>query len=243
MEFKIFRIKECTSTQDIAKELAESGSVEGTVVVADRMTSGRGRLNRLWVADEGGLWFTIILRPNFITNIQLITLIAGLSVVRGIKKMYDVPLELKWPNDVLLQGKKICGILTEASVTNNSINHLLLGVGINVNNELYRDLKFVATSLKNYLGFEVPINELLTTILKEFEELYRELQSGNVGKIINEWKKYNTTIGKYVKVYVDSGVVEGIAVDIDFDGSLVVKVDGNITKIYSGDVIHLRIDD
>ncbi|MCS7108889.1 MAG: biotin--[acetyl-CoA-carboxylase] ligase [Sulfolobales archaeon] len=239
MKVRIYRFKECVSTQDIAKKLADDGAAEGTVVIADKMASGRGRLNRVWVADEGGLWFTIILRPKSLSNVQLVTLMAGVSVVEGIKKLYDVPLELKWPNDVLLNGRKLCGVLTEARISNNVIDYLLLGIGVNVNNELRGDLKHTAISLKSYLGHEVPINDLFIEILKCLEVLYESLQSGSLSYIVNLWKKYSTTLGRCVRVFTADGVVEGLAYDVGLDGSLVINVGRGVEKVYSGDVIHL----
>lgn len=239
MMFKVYRVEECTSTQDIARKLAENGWDEGTVIIADRMTEGRGRLGRKWVADYGGLWMTLILRPKSVDNLQLINLVAGLSVVEGIKKLYEVPLGLKWPNDVLLNNRKICGILSEAKFTGTTIDYILLGIGVNINNKLHESIKDIAISLKDYLGFEIPIQPILTEILRSLNNLYTELLTGNVNEIINKWKKHSIMFGRNVKVCVSEGVIIGVAVDVDNDGSLIVRTDEGIKKIYSGDVVHL----
>ncbi len=236
---RIYRVRECTSTQDVARELAEDGWVEGTVVIADRMTEGRGRLGRRWIADYGGLWMTVILRPKSVNNLQLINLAAGLSVIEGIKKLYRVPLGLKWPNDVLLEDRKVCGVLSEAKFTGTTVDYILLGIGINVNNELHGALKDTAISLKDYLGFEIPTQPILTEVLKNLNNFYAELLIGNTDDVISKWKKYSVTIGRSVKVYTSEGVIIGVAVDVDSDGSLIMKDDEGVKRIYSGDVIHL----
>ncbi len=242
MMFRIYSVRECASTQDLARELAERGWDEGTVVIADRMTAGRGRLGRRWVADEGGLWMTIILRPKAHVSLQLINLIAGLSVVEGINKLYDVPLSLKWPNDVLLDGRKLCGILSEARIAGNVVDYVLLGVGVNVNNELRGELKDIAISLKEYLGFHVPMGPLLNQFLRGLDVGYSSMLAGRVEEIIGRWKALSATIGRRVKVITSEDVVEGLASDIDLDGALIVRTDGGVVKVYSGDVIHLIIN-
>ncbi|MEM4567476.1 MAG: biotin--[acetyl-CoA-carboxylase] ligase [Sulfolobales archaeon] len=240
--FNIYRVGVCTSTQDIGRRLAEEGWSEGTVVIADKMTSGRGRLGREWVADEGGLWMTIILRPKVLSSLQLINLVAGLSVVEGIRKLYEVPLKLKWPNDVVLSGRKLCGILCEGKFGGNVFDYILLGIGINVNNRLREDLKDTAISLKDYLGFEVDLQSLLTEVLKSFSNYYAALLTGDVNGIVNRWRRYSITIGRRVKVIMPDGIITGTAIDIDVDGSLIVETYEGITKVYCGDVVHLIHD-
>lgn len=239
MMFNIYRVGVCTSTQDIARKLAEEGWGEGTVVIADKMTSGRGRLGREWVADEGGLWMTVILRPKTLSNLQLINLVAGLSVVEGVRKLHEVPLKLKWPNDVILNGKKLCGILSEGKFSGNVVDYILLGIGINVNNKIREDLKDVAISLKDYLGFEVDLQLLLTEVLRSFSNHYTVLLAGNTSRVVSEWRRYSITIGKNVRVITPSGIIIGTAIDVNEDGSLLLKTYEGTTKIYCGDILHI----
>ena len=231
----------CTSTQDIARSLAESNAPEGLVIIAEEMSSGRGRLRRYWYAPKGGLWFTLILKPRFIKSLQLLSLSAGLAVVKSLRSLFNIDVRLKWPNDILYSDKKLAGILIEAMAELDAINYVLLGVGINVNNEIPSEIENIAISLKHILNKEVPRIPILKSFLVNFDKLYLNLMEGNVKSIISEWKEYSETIGKYVKVVFLDKVIEGKAIDINDDGCLVLLTNsGRRVAVEAGDVIHLR---
>ena len=241
LRYSIHYIKSCTSTQDVAEALAREGAAEGTVVIAESMTSGRGRLGKKWVAGEGGLWITVLLRPPALMNLQLLSLCAGIAVARAVNDLYAVSARLKWPNDVIVNGRKLCGILIEGRAEADRVHYILVGLGINVNNELPEDLRATAVALKDLVGHPVPRIPLLKAVLKNFDLSYSLLLKGEHVKVVELWKKFSSTLGKYVKVVTPSKVVEGYAVDVASDGALVVESsEGKREVIYSGDVIHLR---
>jgi len=235
----IHYLDRCTSTQDIADMLASQGAPEGTVVICEEMSYGRGRLGRKWVAGRGGLWFTIVLKPKIIKSLQLLTLIAGTSVVKSIKELYNLDVSVKWPNDVLLGGRKLCGVLIEARLEADSVNYVLVGIGVNVNNELPEELRGTAVTLAEVLGCKVPRVPILKGVITNLFNLYNELLRGNVELVISEWRRYNSTIGKKVKVVSFNEVFEGTALDVDVDGSLIVRTEGGVKKVSVGDVVHL----
>jgi len=229
----------CTSTQDIADMLASQGAPEGTVVICEEMSYGRGRLGRKWVAGRGGLWFTIVLKPKMIKSLQLLTLIAGTSVVKTLKELYNLDVSVKWPNDVLLSGRKLCGVLIEARLEADRVNYVLVGVGVNVNNELPEELRGTGVTLMEVLGCRVPRVPILKGVVSNLLNLYNELLRGNDDVVISEWKRYNSTIGRKVKVVSFNEVFEGIAVDVGVDGSLIVSTGGSVRRVSVGDVVHL----
>lgn len=242
IKYSVHYVRSCTSTQGIAKSLAELGAPEGLVVIAEEMSQGRGRLGRKWYALKGGLWVSILLRPKYLRALQLLSLVSGLSVVKALSKMLSISdVKLKWPNDVLYDEKKLAGILVEGSVEADEVHYVIVGIGINVNNDVPKEIENLAISLKAMLGHEIPRVPLLRSLIKEFDTLYDELITGNTGKIINEWTRYSSTIGRKVKVITYGEVIEGIAKGLRSDGSLIVVDDyGKKRIVYAGDVIHLR---
>jgi len=231
-----------TSTQVVAKTLAEHGAPEGTVVVAEEMSVGRCRLGRRWHAGPGGLWMTVILRPRCPpAKIHLFSILSGVAAAQAIEEICGVRPEIKWPNDVLIEGRKVCGVLVEASTEADTVGYLLLGVGINVNNELPEELRGLAVSLKEVMGRVVPRLPLLATFLLRLDDLYEGLRRGNSESIIKEWKKRASTLGKRVRAICYDTVIEGVAVDVTRDGALLVKTeDGSVCVVQAGDIIHLR---
>ncbi len=234
--YKIYYIRECTSTQDIAEELAKSGAPEGSVIVAEKQTRGRGRFGREWFSGEGGLWFTVLLKPKVVNNLQLVSLAMGTAVAESIKKLLKINVGLKWPNDVLYGKKKLAGILVEGKVEADVIKYILVGVGINVNNELPSMLRDKATSISEILGFKVPRAPILKGILASFSKYYESIVRGEHEHIIKEWKKHTITLYKKVIVKFANEVIKGIATGIGKDGSLIIRCsDGSIRKAYAGD--------
>jgi len=242
-----------SSTNTYAKEIAQKGCKDGTVVVANCQTQGRGRLGRQWNSEPGkGIWMSVVLKPEILPqDIQIITLAAAVAVVKAIKAATGIETGIKWPNDIILDGKKLCGILTEMICEMERINCLILGIGINVNHDMSDfppDLSDKAISLKMYIdqknnadksieNMPVRRSEIIKNVLNELEILYREINNGNVTKIANEWKKYSVTIGSRVKVVIKEIEYTGTAIDITDDGKLVVRCDDGVTReILSGEI-------
>jgi len=241
IEYRIHYIERCTSTQDVAEDLARAQAPEGTVIVAEEMSCGRGRLGRKWFAPRGGLWFTIILRPGAIERLHLLSLAAGVAVAEALNEMYSVSAGLKWPNDVVVGGKKLCGILVEAKAEADRVLYVLLGIGINVNNDIPPELRDQAIALREVLGRNVPRVELLRGVLISFAKWYSALKGRRYRDIVDAWKRHSATLGKRVRARLVTGeVVEGIAIDVDGYGRLVMRGDdGSLRYIDAGDIEHL----
>jgi BirA family biotin operon repressor/biotin-[acetyl-CoA-carboxylase] ligase len=230
------------STNSKAKELAEAGEEHGTVVISEEQTSGRGRLGRNWVSPKyKGIWMSIILRPNIITeNISQVTLLGAAAVQQAIMEM-GIKTGIKWPNDIVLNSKKVCGILTEMSGEIDHINYLVMGIGINVNLEdedVPLELKDMATSLKLQSGIYVDRKLLLAKVLNIFEKLYNDfVQSGNIKEIIEICRKNSILIGKEIQLIHRGKVATVKALDISDDGELVIEnSEGILEYIVSGEV-------
>ncbi len=233
---KIYYFKETSSTMEVARKLAKKG--EEAIVIAEAQTHGKGRLGRKWHSGKGGIYFTIILRPKISpAYAQVVNLMAAVSVAKAIKLVFDLRAELKWPNDVLIKGKKVCGILAEMDAEVDAVNFINLGIGINANNPISLYEKDV-TSLKEELGRDVSRKELLAFVLNEIER--QKLLLGRK-EIINEWKDLSSTLNKNVRIIMPNETVKGKAIDIDIDGALILKrKDGSLRRIIAGDCIHLR---
>lgn len=242
VRYKVLYFEQVTSTQDIAHSLVSSYVEEGTIIVAEVQTKGRGRRERYWFSPKGGLWFTLILRPRVPpVKVTLLSLLAGCAVARAISEVTNLKVSLKWPNDVLINGKKVCGILVETIAEADYIKYAFLGIGINVNNEIPKELEKTATSLHKILGRRVSRVTLMRSFLIKFDEFYDDFKNYNFDKIIRVWKALSETLGKSVVIYLDDNrKIRGVAIDIDNNGALLVKTSNKILKIYSGDIIHLR---
>lgn len=240
LSFAVHFLESCTSTQDIAADLARRGAPEGTIVLAEEQKGGRGRLNRAWVSPRGGLWFTLVLRSVQIEIVGLVSLALGVAVAKAVRGLYGVDAKLKWPNDVLVGGKKLAGVLVESIVEGSEVCFLLAGVGINVNNELLPPVCESATSIRELLGNPVPRVPLLLRTLKEIDTVYAQLHSGLRDVVLNEWRALSVTLGRPVCVDTHDGKYEGLAVDVDCSGGLIVEMDGRRVTFYYGDVVHLR---
>lgn len=239
---QILHHRELTSTQDAAEELARNGADEGTVVIAETQTRGRGRKGRNWVSpSEGGLYLSIILRPGLIpSKVIQIPLIAGMAVCRAIIRETDLQPGIKWPNDVMIGGKKVAGILTETSSELDRVNYVVLGIGVNVNtpgSQLTGSTGGIGTSL--FVAGRKTVSRVVFVqqLLCEFESLYTKFLASGFGPQREEWKKLDRTIGSRVKVSESGQEIEGQAIDIDQDGFLLLRQDnGDIKRIVSGDV-------
>jgi BirA family biotin operon repressor/biotin-[acetyl-CoA-carboxylase] ligase len=239
---KIFFRHSVDSTNNWAKELAKLGADEGTVAVAETQTAGRGRLERRWFSPKGGLWFSVVLRPKLETSETVkLVFVAGLAVAYVLRELYDLKAETKWPNDVLVNGQKVCGILSEMSTTEEKVNYAVLGIGINANFDtrkvLPKELRTSATSLENELGARINLDQLFKAMLEKLECIYDLFSDNGFATVLNEWKKHADFLGKRVEVRSGAEKLCGLAEDVDEDGSLIVKLDGGVTKrVFVGDV-------
>jgi len=227
---------EITSTMDLAVDLARQGCPGSTVVVADRQTNGRGRMAREWISEEGGLYFTMVVRPDIpIDQAHLMNLAAAVEMNNLLRSSYDIDSWLKWPNDILVEGSKICGLLSQMEMEGGLVEFLTIGVGLNVNNT--PDSKVPgATSLKNILGCHVPRKDLLANFIGRFET---RLESFDPSALIDDWKEYNNTIGKKVAVVTQKKTFEGTALDIDDQGGLIIEgADGVQDTVVYGDCFY-----
>jgi BirA family biotin operon repressor/biotin-[acetyl-CoA-carboxylase] ligase len=240
-----FDVVESTNTE--AKRLAREGAPEGTLVVAGGQTKGRGRLGRTWVSPSGsGLYLSIVLRPTFsVDRLSRLTLTAGVAVASAIRESGITP-QLKWPNDILIAGRKVGGILTEALFDKRQIEYAVLGIGINVNTEeeaFPASIRNLASSLQLSLGKAVSRNDLLQTLLCQFEQWYESLNTGPFETILETWSEFDTTLGRLVEVFLPERRVVGVAEALQSDGALLVrdKRDG-LHRIVAGDVVHCRVE-
>lgn len=237
-ESKIHYFPEVTSTMDIARDLARKDCPHFTVVIAGRQKKGRGRLNRVWLSSEGGLYFTIVVRPSIPPAFSSrVIFTASLSLVRTLRKMFGIEAMVKWPNDILINGKKVSGLLSEMEAEADMISFINVGLGINVNNDPTPE-EPMACSLKKIMGREMARKKLLAEFLDEFESRINDKIFDNV---IAEWKQYTATLNQRVKIVTTRDEAEGMAIDVDENGALVLKLDdGSIKKIIHGDCFHQK---
>ncbi len=236
--------KEITSTNDYAKQIGGSLIEKGTLIVADIQTSGRGRLGRHWESpSKTGLWMSLLVKPPFApSHASKLTQLAALAVSRTLKNLCDLENHIKWPNDIHIQGKKVCGILTEMNAELSGINYLIIGIGVNVNTEAFPDeLKDVATSLYLEKGQKINRLALLQAIIHEFEMLYLTFeQTLTLSAIREELVLRSNIVGHRVQIQHNNALIEAIAVDIDQEGNLILDNDGVRQPIFYGEVQRVR---
>ncbi len=235
------------STQNQALKMADDHANNGTVIIAAKQTGGKGRSGRKWISPKGGIWFSIILQPEFDISITtLFPIASALALSNAIEKTFKISPELKWPNDLTIKGKKVAGMLVDVSLESNRIENLVLGVGINFD----VDVKQIEKTLKgspNFYGVaslseqkkKVSPIQLVQTFLVEFEKIYELLNTKQTKKIISEWTKRSSTIGKNVELETRDGKIKGKAIKIDDDGALIVSDNNKTNRIIAGDIIHL----
>jgi len=229
------------STQDLTWQLGLKGAPEGTVVFAQTQKKGRGRIQRQWISPRGGIYFSLLLKPDFLSiqEVPQITLLVALGCLRGIKKATGVECSVKWPNDIYLKGKKLGGILCEMNAEMDRIHFVVAGIGINVNS---KDLPSQATSLFLNLKKKVSRVEIAKRILEEIEVCYRQAQREGFSNLLKEWGQFCLLWGKRVKVKVFDKRIEGEASGIDERGYLLLRKDnGLIEKVSAGDITKLAI--
>lgn len=220
---------ETESTNTTALEMARSGAPEWTTVAAGVQTAGRGRKGNIWHSPEGGLWFSVVLRPKLAPDrVTLLTLAAGVAVANALDELYGLKPKLKWVNDVTLDGKKACGILTETSITGGKLDFAVVGIGINTNldtDSLPEEIREQSTTIKEHLDYEINNYALMDRILSGLEVMYESLET-DPSSIIARWKERSETLGRMVSV----DGKDGKAVDVTENGALVLETESGERK-------------
>jgi BirA family biotin operon repressor/biotin-[acetyl-CoA-carboxylase] ligase len=242
----ILYFRELASTNDVAKELAAEDAKEGTVVLAETQSEGRGRLGREWVSPPGGVWFSVILRPEIEPkHAPRLTLVVSVAVAKAISKLFSLRAEIKWPNDVLVNGKKVCGILTEAKTRGDVLDYVVVGVGVNADFDvelLPSSLRDSVATLLGELKRHVDREVLLSALLREIEVYYRLFSWGKFDVILGEWRSLAGFLGSGVRVVEEKGILEGTAVDVDEEGALILRLgNGTVRRVTFGDLAVLRV--
>jgi BirA family biotin operon repressor/biotin-[acetyl-CoA-carboxylase] ligase len=234
--------EETTSTNDVVEKLAQDGVEEGAVVFAESQSKGRGRLGRQWISPpRSGLWFSVLLRPNMRPMaVTQMTIAAATALARAIRVQTGLAPEIKWPNDIMLRGKKAAGILTELAAELDRVKYVILGVGVNVNlsaADIPPELRKLATSLKLELGRPVSRAELAVSILRELDNDYHRICSGQFEAVSHEWERQCTTLGRQVDIRTGDRRWHGRAESLDKDGALLLRTQhGLLERIVGGDV-------
>lgn len=228
------------STNNQAKKIANDAS-DGTIVISEEQVGGRGRLSRSFFAPKGkGIWFSVILKPKFLPQeAPKCTLMGAVAITKAIEEETNIKVGIKWPNDILYDNKKLVGVLTEMNAEMDRINYIVIGMGINVNisaEEMPDDIKDIAISLSQISGKKVSRLNLLNKILYHLEQLYIISQEKGFAPIFDEWRKYSITLNQSIRVIGTNETLEGVAVDIDEDGALLVNINGQIKRVLAGDV-------
>jgi len=237
---EIHYFKVINSTNLYAKQLIHKGAQEGTVVIADIQLSGRGRKDRTWSSPFGGLWFSIILYPHLPPERgMLVTMTASVGIAQAIKEITGLNPNIKWPNDILLNKKKVCGVLTEIDAEMDRINYSIIGIGINVNNEIEDGLKDIAISLKSIVGTQISRVKFLKSLLKHLDENYVKLVLKDYIDIRELWFSFADIIGKKIQVNDEKEDISGVVIDVDESGCLILNTDTDQVRIVSGDITFL----
>ncbi len=235
---ELYCYRELGSTNECARSIA-ARCKDGTVILAEIQTAGRGRLSRSWNSPPGGIWMSLILKPEIpLAEAYRINMAVSVALARAIYGLYGLKADIKWPNDLLINDRKLCGILMEISAEVDRLDFALIGIGLNANVDVSgfpEDWR--ATSLSKELGHNVSRTELVQRILQEIEEAYDKMGSD---EIYEEWRNRSATLGRYVRITSPSGDLEGEVVALSKDGALYLETDKGTKCILAGDCIHLR---
>jgi len=236
--------QEVDSTSNVLKKLAAENAPEGTIVISDAQAAGRGRRGRAWISPAGlGIWMSVLLRPDLHpSQVQTLTLAASAAVMRALVPLGIEGLGIKWPNDIIINGKKVCGILTELSAEAEKVDWVIIGIGLNVNHDhddFQTEIRDIATSLRLSGRRDSFYNrsEIAANIINELDAVYRGFLDKGPEWVVGEWKKWNVTLGKRVRLISQAGTREAEALDIAPDGRLIVRYDDGTTgEVLSGEV-------
>ena len=238
---KIFHYESVSSTMELARTWAKKGSPSGTIVIANRQLSGRGRIGRTWLSPENNVAMTIILHPTLDILPKLI-MITSVAVVRAIRTLFQIKAQIKWPNDILINGKKVSGILIENEFQNNRISYSIIGIGINtnLNPASIPEIHATATSLSQESGKDIGRIGIIGEILNEFEALYQQTLDGSAQAFL-EWKENMDTVGRQVTINSEGLIIKGLAETVTESGGLILRhPDGTVSEIITGDVTILK---
>ncbi len=245
---RAYYFDEVDSTQDYAMELARSGDVDGYVVAAERQTHGRGRMKRRWMSPDGGIWMSIILKPRLDhASLSFVPIAAGAALAGAIQKTSGIDAKLKWPNDVVIQSKKVAGIITDAAVESGRLEYVVVGTGINFGADV-EDLERLMKDTPHFYGITSILCHdknakrlaLAREFLVEFERRMGMLENGDARTVIKDWTAHSDTIGRKVEIVMRGGGIRGTATGIDDDGALMIRTTHGIQRALAGDVEHLR---
>ena len=241
---EIYYLSQTESTNSLALELARKGATEGTVVIAEKQTGGRGRLGRTWQSPAGNLYLSVVLRPAVpMSSAPLVTLMGAVAVASAIRRHLCIEAGIKWPNDILLAGRKVAGLLTEMSAEPDRIRHIVLGIGVNVNMDvsaLPSEVRNTAMTLAHAAARPVDRTILLGEILHALDEWYERFQRGT-DDVLTGWRNLNVTLGNPVTVRGSAEMITGLAADVDREGRLIVQTDdGALHPVAAGDVTIMR---
>jgi BirA family biotin operon repressor/biotin-[acetyl-CoA-carboxylase] ligase len=233
----LINLAQTDSTQNAARAEAERGAPEGTAVLAEEQTGGRGRLGRPWVSPAGmNLYVTLVMRPPA-GHLRVLSIVAPLAVAEALEGAAGLTCRIKWPNDVLVGSRKIAGVLTETTLAGAAVKYALVGIGVNVNLDAAAvpEIADIATSVRRELGRDVSREEVLAALLNAFEARYRDAQEGDAA--FRAWRSRLETLGQRVRATMGERVEEGIAEDVDAQGSLLIRRDdGSLATVEAGDV-------
>lgn len=231
MDFEILKFEKIDSTNKFAFELGKSGK-RNIIIVSDVQTKGKGRMDRLWLSENGGLYFSVLMDISSVKTLEKINFLASISVVETLKSFSDKNFGIKWPNDVIYENKKICGILTELNVLEG---YFVIGIGININNKIEDSIKDIGTSLYEIEAKTFDIRE----ILQKFIENFNVNLNLNEENILEKYKKYSKTLFNEVNLILPKNQASGKVVEIDFDG-IHIETERGIEVFTVGDCVHLR---
>ncbi len=242
---RVYYFEEIDSTQNFAEQIALDEKENGTIVIAEKQTAGKGRLDRKWTSPKGGIWFSLIIHPKFDVSTSTLVPIAGaVALAKAIKNTLNIDVSVKWPNDITLNGKKVAGMLVDASFQANNIDYLILGIGINfdidakkIEKRLSKSANFYGVNSLRKKDDSTPPKILLREFLVQFEKILIQLNKGEKAKIVKEWTKKADKIGKKVSINTSDGKISGVAQGIDNDGALKLKTSKGVKKIFVGDVV------
>lgn len=229
-----------SSTMDMARREAGKGASEGMAVLAGEQTAGRGRQGRSWLTPQGSIALSVIFRPS-LSHLSGVAMLAPLAVVRAVRRATGLETGIKWPNDVLLGGKKLCGVLVESALRGSQVEYAIAGLGVNVDFDpaAWPEIASIATSVSAGLDRPVAVAEVLGPLLEELDQLYLSLRAGE--PVYQEWQAHLETIGQRVTVRGEGWQEEGLAEGVDPDGSLLLRrADGTLRRLFSGEVLSLR---
>lgn len=250
MRLQLQKFDVLESTNKSAVLAAQHGALEGTVIVAKKQYGGHGRIGRIWNSPEGGLWFSIILRPKIEPQyVAQLTLLAGVAVTQALRSLYETDeIFIKWPNDILINGQKICGILSEMSLNEiGQVDYAVIGIGINVSlkeNDFPSELRTTATSLNLATAKNHDCNKVLQYVLHEIESIYQEWLNTGMKSVIELWRHFNCTLGKKINVKdCDKIIYSGTAIAVDEYGALIVQdSSGNLKSFDFGEISIRPVD-